>query len=53
MAAKIMHKKFVSNGAFRQLVRPALSSILDLDRAQSFSLKENTVNTQKKKKCCK
>jgi len=28
-AAKIMHKKFISSGAFRQLVRPSMASGID------------------------
>jgi hypothetical protein len=36
-----MHKKFISNGAFRQLVRPTMASGVDLDRGQSFNLNDN------------
>lgn len=51
-AAKIMHKNFVSNGAFRQLVRPLMASGIDMERGQSFNLNSNQVGLKKKKGCC-
>lgn len=50
-AAKIMHKRFISNGAFRNLVRPNLASGIDFERGVSFNLAE-TKQPPKKKGCC-
>ena len=47
-----MHKKFVSNGAFRQLVRPIMASGIDMEKGQSFNLNSKEVLQQKKKGCC-
>lgn len=37
-AAKIMYKKYRSNGSFRNLVRPVLASGLETEKAESFDL---------------
>lgn len=47
-----MHKKFISNGAFRNLVRPNLASGIDFQRGVSFNLADNKQTTPKKKGCC-
>lgn len=49
-----MHKKFVSSGAFRNLVRPTMASGIDFERGPSFSLDNKmTLVPEKKKRCCK
>ena len=49
-----MHKKFISNGAFRNLVRPNMASGIDFDRGESFNLNVNKMTIPPKKKgCCK
>lgn len=45
-----MYKKFTSNGAFRGLVMPQMSSMVEA-RGQSFRLTEN-MQEKKKSKCC-
>lgn len=47
-----MHKKFISNGAFRNLVRPNLASGIDFERGVSFNLADNKQPATKKKGCC-
>jgi hypothetical protein len=45
-----MHKKFITNHAFRNLVMPVMMSGLEPNRSESIRLTVN--NTQKKKGCC-
>jgi hypothetical protein len=45
-----MHKKFISNHGFRNLVMPVMMSGIEPNRAESFRLTSN--NLQKKKKGC-
>lgn len=50
-AAQFMYKKYVTNGSFRNLVRPVMASIMEPDRAESFDLRKTHLEPQKKR-CC-
>ena len=49
-----MHKKYISNQAFRHLVMPMMVTGLEPSRAESIKLTRETVQAdqKKKKKCC-
>lgn len=47
-----MYKKYVTNGSFRNLVRPVMASGIDFNRAESVELNRASLEPQKKK-CCK
>lgn len=49
-AAKLMHKKFITNHAFRNLVMPVMMSGLEPNRAESMRL--TATNLKQKKGCC-
>lgn len=51
-AAKLMHKKFISNHAFRNLVMPVMMSGVEPNRSESIRLTANNLNQKKKKGCC-
>lgn len=44
-----MYKKYITNGSFRNLVRPVTASMLDYSKAESFDLRNEA---PEKKKCC-
>jgi hypothetical protein len=46
-----MHKKFISNHAFRNLVMPMMMSGIEPQRAESMRLTVNN-SAKGKKKCC-
>jgi hypothetical protein len=46
-----MHKKFISNHAFRNLVMPVMMSGIDPGRSESIRLTANNLQP-KKKGCC-
>lgn len=46
-----MYKKYVANGNFRNLVRPATASIIDFNRRESLNLGRMGMQ-EKKKRCC-
>lgn len=47
-----MYKKYITNGSFRNLVRPVLASGIDINRTQSFDLNHRMSVEPEKKKCC-
>jgi hypothetical protein len=47
-----MYKKYVTNGSFRNLVRPVMASGIDFNRTESVELNRASLEPQKKK-CCK
>ena len=47
-----MHKKYISNQAFRHLVMPMMVTGLEPSRAESVRLTRETVQENKKKKNC-
>jgi hypothetical protein len=48
-----MHKKYISNQAFRHLVMPMMVTGLEPSRSESFKLTaENTQQQKKKGGCC-
>lgn len=51
-AAQLMYKKYVTNGSFRNLVRPVMASGIDFNRTESVELNRASLEPQKKK-CCK
>lgn len=46
-----MYKKYVTNGSFRNLVRPVMASGIDYHKAESVELHRASFEPEKKK-CC-